>query len=51
MWFRRHGASVKDPAKSVAFYRDLFGMTLVCEKHFPAAKFSLYFMATLPEGM
>ena len=41
---------VKDPAKSVAFYRDLFGMTLVAEKNFPAAKFSLYFMATLPKG-
>lgn len=42
---------VKDPAKSVAFYRDHFGMQLVSEKHFPSAKFSLYFMATIPAGV
>jgi len=39
---------VKDPKKSVPFYESL-GMTLVRELHFN--NFSLYFMATLPEGV
>mmetsp|Transcript_4745 Transcript_4745/g.13301 ORF Transcript_4745/g.13301 Transcript_4745/m.13301 type:complete len:328 (-) Transcript_4745:7-990(-) len=37
---------VKDAAKSLAFYRDIFGMKLVCEKHFPDNKFSLYFLSS-----
>jgi len=41
---------IKDPAKTIPFYRDILGMSLVNEKHFPDAKFSLYFFATLPEG-
>jgi len=42
---------VKDPVKTVAFYRDIMGMTLIREAHFPeAGKFSLYFFATLPPG-
>lgn len=41
---------VKDPKVSVPFYRDNFGMSVIAEKHFPGAKFSLYFLATLPEG-
>lgn len=41
---------VKDPKASLAFYRDIFGMTLVNELHFAEAKFSLYFLASLPEG-
>eukprot|EP01125_Pyxidicula_operculata_P009078 TRINITY_DN2_c0_g1_i1.p1 TRINITY_DN2_c0_g1~~TRINITY_DN2_c0_g1_i1.p1 ORF type:complete len:331 (-),score=78.16 TRINITY_DN2_c0_g1_i1:131-1123(-) len=41
---------IKDPAKSVPFYRDVLGMTLVRETHFPDAKFSLYFFASLPQG-
>lgn len=41
---------VKDPKKSVDFYRDNFGMKLIHEKHFEAAKFSLYFMASLEQG-
>eukprot|EP01006_Ploeotia_vitrea_P044070 TRINITY_DN66802_c1_g1_i1.p1 TRINITY_DN66802_c1_g1~~TRINITY_DN66802_c1_g1_i1.p1 ORF type:complete len:341 (+),score=187.82 TRINITY_DN66802_c1_g1_i1:120-1142(+) len=40
---------VFDPKKSLAFYVEQLGMTLIAEKHFPAAKFSLYFLATLSE--
>ena len=36
---------VKDPQKSLAFYRDLLGMKVIREKHFPQWKFSLYFLA------
>jgi lactoylglutathione lyase len=36
---------IKDPAKSLPFYRDVLGMKVVAEKHFPEAKFSLYFLA------
>lgn len=42
---------VKDPSKSIPFYRDLLGMTLLRVCHFPEAKFSLYFLATLPAGV
>mmetsp|Transcript_32548 Transcript_32548/g.70345 ORF Transcript_32548/g.70345 Transcript_32548/m.70345 type:complete len:155 (-) Transcript_32548:29-493(-) len=41
---------IKDPAKSLAFYRDVCGMSLVSERHFESGKFSLYFLATLPAG-
>lgn len=41
---------VKDPVKSLAFYRDHFKMSVLAEKHFPEAKFSLYFLASLKEG-
>lgn len=41
---------IKDPKKSIPFYRDILGMSLVNELHFPQAKFSLYFMGTFPEG-
>jgi len=41
---------VKDPAKSVPFYRDHFGMSVIGEKHFPDAKFSLFFLASIPAG-
>jgi catechol 2,3-dioxygenase-like lactoylglutathione lyase family enzyme len=34
---------VKDPAKSLHFYRDLLGMTLLAESHY--SDFSLYFLA------
>jgi len=42
---------VKDAKKSIAFYERL-GMTLLASRHFPKEKgdFSLFFMATLPEG-
>jgi len=36
---------VKDPKKSVDFYQRL-GMKVMAEKHFPDAKFSLYFLAS-----
>ena len=39
---------VKDPIKSLYFYRDLLGMTLLRESHY--SDFSLYFLAHLPEG-
>lgn len=32
------------------FYQNHFGMTLVDERHIPEAKFSLYFLATVPAG-
>jgi lactoylglutathione lyase len=35
---------IKDPERSVAFYRDVMGMTLLDRYDFPAMKFSLYFM-------
>jgi len=41
---------IADPKKSFAYYRDLFGMTLIDSFNFPQYKFSLYFMTTLPEG-
>lgn len=36
---------VKDGPKSVAFYRDIMGMTLLRQMDFPQWKFSLYFLA------
>jgi len=41
---------VRDPEKSVAFYRDVLGMTLLQRFDFPEGKFSLYFMAYLRPG-
>ena len=41
---------VKDPVKSLAFYRDTLGMTLVDVLKFPQFDFDLYFLTTLPEG-
>ena len=40
----------KDPVKTLHFYCDLLGMTLLRTSHFPEAKFSLYFLAHLPPG-
>ena len=40
---------VKDPERSVAFYRDLLGMTLLDRYDFPASSFSLYFLG-YPNG-
>lgn len=41
---------VRDPQASVAFYRDVLGMTLLQKLDFPEMRFSLYFMAYLQEG-
>jgi Glyoxalase/Bleomycin resistance protein/Dioxygenase superfamily len=41
---------VKNPEASLKFYREVLGMTLVDEYHFPQWKFSLYFLQTLPVG-
>lgn len=48
--FQQSMLRVRDPAASVAFYQRHFGMSLVCARHFPDARFSLYFLGTLPEG-
>jgi lactoylglutathione lyase len=39
---------VKDPVKSLAFYRDILGMSLIRESRH--SDFSLYFLAQLPPG-
>ena len=41
---------VKDPAKSLAFYTSVLGMTLLAVKKFPAMGFDLYFLAKLTES-
>ena len=35
---------IKDPERTIPFYRDVLGMTLLDRYDFPAGKFSLYFM-------
>eukprot|EP00605_Chrysophyceae_sp_TOSAG23-4_P000576 GSChrysophyteH1.ASY1.ANO1.653.1 assembled CDS len=43
---------IKDPVKSLHFYRDICKMTLLSEAHFGPGRgdFSLYFLAQLPPG-
>ena len=41
---------VRDPEASLAFYRDVLGMTLFQRLDFEEMKFSLYFLAYLKEG-
>lgn len=41
---------IKDPAKTLPFYTDLLGFTLIDKYDFPQWNFSLYFLTTLPEG-
>lgn len=45
---------IKDPERSVPFYRDVLGMTLLERFDFPDSKFSLYFLGypqgAVPEG-
>jgi lactoylglutathione lyase len=41
---------VRDPEASVAFYRDVLGMTLLQRLDFAEMAFSLYFLAYLGEG-
>jgi lactoylglutathione lyase len=38
---------IKDPKRSLAFYSEVMGMTLVKRLDFPAMDFTLYFMAAL----
>lgn len=48
--FQQTMLRIKDPKLSIPFYRDILGMSVVYETHFPSAKFSLYFMGSFPEG-
>jgi lactoylglutathione lyase len=41
---------IKDPAKSLPFYTNLLGFTLIDSYDFPQWNFGLYFLTTLPEG-
>ncbi|MGO1251404.1 lactoylglutathione lyase [Psychrobacter sp.] len=41
---------IKDPAKSLAFYTGVLGMTLLAVKKFPEMGFDLYFLAKLTES-
>lgn len=41
---------VRDPEASIAFYRDVLGMTLLQKLNFTEMQFSLYFMAYLADG-
>lgn len=41
---------IKDPTKTIPFYTDLLGFTLIDKFDFPQWEFSLYFLTTLPEG-
>eukprot|EP00005_Dracoamoeba_jomungandri_P006361 CAMPEP_0174261920 /NCGR_PEP_ID=MMETSP0439-20130205/12664_1 /TAXON_ID=0 /ORGANISM="Stereomyxa ramosa, Strain Chinc5" /LENGTH=306 /DNA_ID=CAMNT_0015346529 /DNA_START=22 /DNA_END=942 /DNA_ORIENTATION=- len=43
---------VKDAKRSLDFYKNLLGMTVIGEKHFDAAAFSLFFLSSrAPEGL
>jgi lactoylglutathione lyase len=41
---------IKDPLKSIPFYTNLMGMTIIDELDFPQFNFKLWFLSTLPEG-
>eukprot|EP00590_Aulacoseira_subarctica_P000661 CAMPEP_0172417174 /NCGR_PEP_ID=MMETSP1064-20121228/3688_1 /TAXON_ID=202472 /ORGANISM="Aulacoseira subarctica , Strain CCAP 1002/5" /LENGTH=334 /DNA_ID=CAMNT_0013155327 /DNA_START=107 /DNA_END=1111 /DNA_ORIENTATION=- len=41
---------IRNPEKSIKFYTDNFGMTLLDKFDFPKYSFTLYFLTTLPEG-
>ncbi|HIV76470.1 MAG TPA: lactoylglutathione lyase [Candidatus Sphingomonas excrementigallinarum] len=41
---------IRDPKPSLAFYRDVLGMTLLQQLDFEEMRFSLYFLAYLGEG-
>lgn len=41
---------IRDPQPSLAFYRDVLGMTLLQRLDFADMRFSLYFLAYLAEG-
>jgi lactoylglutathione lyase len=55
--FQQTMLRVRDPAKSIAFYRDVLGMSILSQFDFPEMKFALTFMAyvrpedgPIPEG-
>jgi lactoylglutathione lyase len=41
---------IRDPKPSLAFYRDVLGMTLLQQLDFEEMRFSLYFLAYLADG-
>lgn len=41
---------IRDPAKTIPFYTDLMGLTVIDTLDFPQWKFKLFFLTTLPEG-
>ena len=41
---------IKDPSKTIPFYTDIFGMTVIDTLDFPQWEFKLYFLTTLPDG-
>jgi lactoylglutathione lyase len=41
---------IKDPKKSIPFYTDVMGMTIIDTLDFPQWNFKLWFLTTLPEG-
>ena len=41
---------IKDPKKSIPFYTDIMGMTIIDTLDFPQWNFKLWFLTTLPEG-
>lgn len=41
---------ISNPAKTIPFYTDIMGMTLIDTLDFPQYKFKLFFLATLPIG-
>ncbi|KAL7489693.1 hypothetical protein ACHAW6_015438 [Cyclotella cf. meneghiniana] len=41
---------IRDPEKSIAFYTNLMGMTVIDTLDFPQWNFKLFFLATLPGG-
>ena len=50
MTFNQTMIRVKDQQKSMAFYRDVLGMTLIATRHFPQWNFSLYYLVSMPPG-
>ena len=41
---------IADPQKSIPFYTDIMGMTVIDTIDFPQWSFKLFFLTTLPEG-
>lgn len=42
---------IRDPQSSLDFYTRILGMTLIRQLDIPEGKFSLYFLAYMPEGV